>query len=393
MISEKILLVDDDPKILSALSRGLLEEDITEIQTALNGPEALEILKNTPEMAVIVSDYHMPSMSGIELLIQARQLAPDATRLMLTGAADLTTAVEAVNRGNIFRLLLKPCPSDLFIENILDAIKQYQLITSEKTLLSKTLNGSIKVMIDILAALDPYIFAQSIRLRTMARDLAKALEMEDQSWEIELAALLCRIGAVTIPSDILDKVQMGVVLDDPSKEMYESIPKISSQLISNIPRMERIAEAVAYQDCTYGRKLRVEDPTGEGIPMMARMLKIIYDFDRFQENTFNNAAAFQSLKQREVDYDPKILETLRSKVLHIGVYPVNKFVDTVTGEKAIYVDDIKVGMVLAKDIISRKGTLIVSRGTIITDVIRYRLINYFHSQAIIDPVLIESSTE
>ena len=388
MILEKILLVDDDPRILSSLSRELLEEDICEILTAPGGPEALEILQNTPDLAVIISDYHMPGMSGIELLIQSRKIVPDATRMMLTGAADLSTAVEAVNRGNIFRLLLKPCPSDVFIETIKDGIKQYQLITGEKTLLSKTLNGSIKVMVDILAALDPYVFAQAIRLRSLARDLTKALDMEDQSWEVELAALLCRIGTVTVPSDIMDKVQMGVILDDQSREIYQSIPKISSQLIANIPRMERVAEAVGNQDCLYGRKIRLDAPSGEAIPYIARILKIIYDYDRFQENTFNNAAAYQALKQRESEYDPNILEIFRSKVLHI-----NKAANLVAGEKAIPVNELKVGMVLAKDIVAKNSALIVSAGTIVTEVIRYRLVNYFYSKGIIDPVMIESTPD
>ena len=392
MITETILLVDDEAKILSSLSRELLEEDICEIRTAQSGGEALELINDIPNLAVIISDYHMPGMNGIDFLVKAREIVPDVTRIILTGAADLTMAVDAVNRGNIFRFLLKPCPSDVFINTIKDGIKQYRLITAEKVLLSRTLNGSIKVMIDILAAMDPDVFAQATRLRNLSRDLAKAMQLDQQSWEIELAALLCRIGAVTIPKEVLDKVRMGLVLDEQSQRMLRSVPKISRQLISNIPRLENIAEAVGYQDCTYTGRINADAPTGESIPLVARILKVIVDYDRFQDNTYSSAAAFQALKQRESEYDPNILEIFRGKVLRVGVSSSGKVINNLAGEKEIYIEDLKTGMVLAKDIVDHNSTLVVARGTVITEVLKYRLINYFHSQSIIEPIMIESTT-
>lgn len=391
MITETILLVDDEIKVLSSLSRELFGEDICEIKTAQSGQEALALLKDLPNLAVIVSDYHMPGMNGIDFLIQARNTYPDAIRIMLTGAGDLDMAVEAVNSGNIFRFLLKPCPSDVFINTVIESVKQYRLVMGERELLNKTLNGSIKVMIDILAALNPDIFSQVTRLRNLARDLAKALQMEEQSWEVELAALLSRIGAVTIPHEILVKWQMGLVLDEPEQNIIRSIPRISRQLIKNIPRLETIAEAVGYQDCTYSGRINSEAPTGENIPIIARILKIIIDYDRFQDNSYSVSAALQSMIQRESEYDPRILLEFRTKVLRLGLSPSGKATRTLTGEKEIFIDDLKVGMVLAKNVIDKNGLLIVARGTYITDVLRYRLINYFASQSIIAPIIIEST--
>jgi response regulator RpfG family c-di-GMP phosphodiesterase len=390
--TESILLVDDESKVLSSLSRELFEEDICDIKTAQSGLEALELLKqDISNLAVIISDYHMPGMNGIDFLAQARLICPDATRIILTGAGDLEMAVDAINRGNIYRFLIKPCSTDVFIVAVKDGIKQYQLITGERILLSKTLNGSIKVMIDILAALDPDVFAQATRLRSLAKELAEALQMEDQSWEVELSALLSRIGAVTIPHDILEKWKMGLMLDESEQKMIHSIPRVSRQLINNIPRLEKIADAVGLQDCTYTNKINMGAPSGENVPLIARILKIIVDYDHFQDNAYSSAAAFQAMKQRESEYDPQLLEIFRVKVLKVGASLTGRLSRSMTGEKEIYIEDLKTGMVLARNVLDKNGLLIVSRGTLVTDVLRYRLINYFQSQSIIEPVIIEST--
>jgi DNA-binding NtrC family response regulator len=131
-----ILWVDDEGKVLTGLVRSLLEEDLGEIKTALNASEALEIIKRTPNLAAVVSDYRMPGMNGIDFLVEVRGLAADASRILLTGAADLETAIKAVNRCNLFRFLLKPCPQEVFITAVKDGIRQNQSISGERELLN-----------------------------------------------------------------------------------------------------------------------------------------------------------------------------------------------------------------------------------------------------------------
>ncbi len=238
-------------------------------------------------------------MNGIDLLVKIREILPDTTRMLLTGAADLDMALNAVNKGNVFRFLLKPCPTDVLIGSVKDGIRYNQLILSERDLLSKTLNGSIKVMIDILEVQSPYVFTQSARLRKLAHDLAIALKLEAQSWEIELAALLSQIGAVTIPQEILYKQLKGTELNDFDREMIASIPRMGRQLIKNIPRMENVAEAVGNQNCTYLHRLDPGDPMGKDIPIISRILKIILDFDRLRSITHNSVDAVTAMQSRE----------------------------------------------------------------------------------------------
>src|ERR1700722_15579286 len=107
MLMKKILLVDDEPNVLSAFQRQLSRR--FEVQTALGPIEGLAALKEAQEFAVVGADMRMPEMSGVEFLAIVKQRAPDVVRMMLTGNADQATAIEAINHGNIFRFLNKPC--------------------------------------------------------------------------------------------------------------------------------------------------------------------------------------------------------------------------------------------------------------------------------------------
>src|SRR5438874_2087063 len=113
MASRKILFVDDDPNILAGFQRTLRKQFA--FDTVLSGAEALDHLKKSGPYAVVVADMRMPGMEGIELLERVRAAAPDTVRVMLTGNADQQTAVEAVNRGQIFKFLNKPCDAEVLV--------------------------------------------------------------------------------------------------------------------------------------------------------------------------------------------------------------------------------------------------------------------------------------
>ncbi|HWQ09612.1 MAG TPA: response regulator, partial [Holophaga sp.] len=175
-MEHKILFVDDDPSILSAYTRNLRKR--YQMTTAAGGEEALQLVQTQGPFAVVVSDMRMPGMDGIELLTHVRNFQPDTIRIMLTGNADMGTAIEAVNQGNIFRFLTKPCEvADLSLA--LDAgIKQYQLVTAERELLEKTLKGSIDLLFELLSTLDPIAFGRAQVLGERARRIAAAMRME-----------------------------------------------------------------------------------------------------------------------------------------------------------------------------------------------------------------------
>jgi len=127
-MSERVLCVDDDPRILGAFRRQLEEQ--FDLVTATGGREGLELIDSQGPFAVIVSDMRMPEMDGVQFLAAVKEKAPKSVRMMLTGCADLDTAIEAVNEGNIFRFLTKPCLPEQFARAIQAGIDQHRLIVA-----------------------------------------------------------------------------------------------------------------------------------------------------------------------------------------------------------------------------------------------------------------------
>ena len=121
-MTDKILLVDDEPSILQSMQRQLRKR--FKIVVAESGDEALAALKSKGPFAVIVSDMRMPGMDGVQLLSKVKDIFPDTVRIMLTGNADQETASEAVNAGQTFRFLTKPCSTAVLATSLALAVRQ-----------------------------------------------------------------------------------------------------------------------------------------------------------------------------------------------------------------------------------------------------------------------------
>ncbi len=122
-MNEKILFVDDDRSILAANRRLLRGEYV--VITANSGKEGLTKIKDNGSIAVIVSDFRMPEMNGVQFLSAAKQITPDTVRILLTGQADMQATIDAINEGNIFRFLRKPCENQTLRKTLQTAIEQY----------------------------------------------------------------------------------------------------------------------------------------------------------------------------------------------------------------------------------------------------------------------------
>jgi serine phosphatase RsbU (regulator of sigma subunit) len=138
--------VDDDTHLLAALRRQLRRK--VDLQTAESGPDGLAAITREGPFSVIVTDYRMPGMDGIEFLSRARKLAPDTVRMLLTGSADLHAAIQAVNQGNIFRFLTKPCSPEDLLEALQSGVRQYRRSREEQQYNQRTrrwLNQAMEV--------------------------------------------------------------------------------------------------------------------------------------------------------------------------------------------------------------------------------------------------------
>src|ERR1700690_3969334 len=166
----RVPFVDDEPNVLEGLSLTLRRG--YEVVLAGSGEAGLDVLTRDPTIAAVVSDMRMPGMDGATFLGKARAVLPDATRLLLTGQAELALAIAAINEGRIFRFLTKPCPPPVLVAAVEAGVELHRLVTSERVLLEQTLRGSIQMLTDVLALAAPTAFGQAVRIQRYARDLA-----------------------------------------------------------------------------------------------------------------------------------------------------------------------------------------------------------------------------
>ena len=373
---QKILCVDDDANILAAYQRNLRQ--LYKIETALGGEEGLKILAQKGPFAVVVSDLRMPGMDGIQFLAQAKDLSPDTVRIMLTGNADMQTAIDAVNEGNIFRFLTKPCATKLMLLTLEAAVRQYLLVTAEKELLERTLGGSVKVLTDVLSLVSPVAFSRASRARRLIRKLAPYLEAEP-FWEIELAAMLSQIGCVTMPPEVLENIYRGLTLNTLEQKMFAAHPQTGSELVRHIPRLERVAEIIAYQEKHYnGQGTPADNRSGKTIPFGSRVLHVILDYDTLVTGGKEPRAALGELRRRDGYYDPEILASLERIIKAEAQYDFLK----------VNVEDLDSSMIFAEDVQTTSGLLLIAKGQEVTPCLKERLINFNRMTEIRQPIQI-----
>lgn len=125
--STKILLVDDELNVLKSLRRLFMDEDNYEVFIAESGDEGLSVLENEDDVCVIVSDYRMPGMNGVEFLRTVHERWPETIRIVLSGYADTASVVEAINIGHIYKFVPKPWNDDELKVNIRNAVETWNL--------------------------------------------------------------------------------------------------------------------------------------------------------------------------------------------------------------------------------------------------------------------------
>lgn len=158
-----LLVVDDEPEVLRSV-HDLLRLDY-QVMTCRRGADALKILESTEEIHVVMSDQRMPEMSGVELLHHARQIRPDATRLLFTAYADIRAVVDAINEGNIFRYIAKPWDPAELESVIRQAVDQHNLIV-EKARLVDQLQESNRQLVEANRLKAAFIEVASHELNT-----------------------------------------------------------------------------------------------------------------------------------------------------------------------------------------------------------------------------------
>lgn len=353
-----VLCVDDEPQVLESLKLNLRR--LYTVSTAASGAEALALLDQARDVAVIVSDMRMPSMNGAAFLAQARHKAPDAVRLLLTGQSDIESAIAAVNDGQVFRFLSKPCAPTVLLDAVASAVTQHRLITSERVLLQQTLLGSIQALTEMLAMVNPIAFGRSVRIRKLAGELADRVEMRER-WQLEVAAMLSQIGHATLPPAVAEKAYYGAPLSADEDRLVQGLPALVEKMLAHIPRLEVVLAILRIYPVGHGGAADTR-ALGTADALVARqgasVLRLAIDHDILEsaDNGTPFDAVLRTLRGRVGTYAPALLDALEA-VRGAG---------TETGIQHLTMRELRVGMMFAEDVKTPNGVLLVARGYQIT---------------------------
>lgn len=387
-MNQKILLVDDDPNVLSGFQRNLRQR--FSVDVASSGLEALEKIGADRHYAVVVADMKMPGISGLDLLVRIKAIAPDTVRMMLTGDGDLKTAIDAVNQGHVFRFLSKPCSTEALIPALEAGLRQYELAMAERELLERTLNGTIRLLTELLAGLCPEAFGRGEKVRTYVREFAD-FGMLPYSWDIEAAALLAPVGYLTLPAALVSKLRTGQQLSAPEASLVERLPEIGAELLHHIPRLESVAAIVRYQHQGYdGSGVPQDGLVGSDIPNGARVLRLLTDLVSLELALGSRDSALAALKERSGIYDPGLLAIALKCFERKAGDAVSEngmpFAGPVTEVRRVMLHELRIGQVLASPVETQGGILLAKAGTRLTLVGLHRLQNFAELNPIREPI-------
>ncbi|HLK48762.1 MAG TPA: HD domain-containing phosphohydrolase [Bryobacteraceae bacterium] len=364
-MSKRILFVDDDPRVLQAFERQFYKR--FEIRTAI-GPElGLQAIATDGPFAAVVSDLRMPGMNGIEFLTRVRQISPDIVRVMLTGDADLSAAMAAVNEGKIFQFLTKPCPSDMLTRTLESSLEQHRLITAERELLENTLRGSIGVLSEILGLVNPQAFSRAQRIRRYVQHIVESLNLPDR-WQYELAAMVSQIGCVTVPPDTLEKFYKQQSLSAAEQKILSEQNQVGHNLLAKIPRLESVAQMVAQQNASWS------EPS-DAVKTGAQLLKV--------------ASACDEQVMRGVPFGVALSQMAGSREYHqlfVTALQRLEMEEAKNETRWLKLAQLKPGMIVAAGIYSQTGLLLLAKGQQVTDSAMARLNSFASLFGLIEPI-------
>lgn len=376
-MAEKILLVDDDPNILDAHRRTLGRE--FQIETAMGGQEALRLADETGPYAVIVSDLRMPEMDGIQLLSKVKARWPDTIRVMLTGNADVQTAIDAINEGSIFRFLNKPCDKEAMAKTLTAALVQYRLVVAEKELLEQTLTGCIQVLTEVLSLVNPAAFGRAERARRYIHHVVTSIKLGNP-WQYEVAAMMSQLGCVTLPPETIEAVYGGKQLSANEQALYDAHPHVAYDLISKIPRLEPIAWMINCQ--TRPLPYPAREPHKADIQRGADILRLILAYDRLIHQGASRTEAAHTLSRQYTDLDPNVFQAL------VTLDPNAEDSETRTCQ----IEDLVPGMIVQQELRTCDGALLAAKGQEVTPPLLVKVRNLHSLRAIGDKVVVSMPT-
>jgi response regulator RpfG family c-di-GMP phosphodiesterase len=414
-ILDPILLIDDEPTALTLL-KATLEHSGYEVEGFTSPLEALEEIKRR-KFSVIISDQRMPGLSGLELLAQASLLQPNATRVLVTAVLHLDTVIDAINKGEIFRFVVKPWLREEFLATVKNGLQRYELILQNNRLQAAThsmnqqlvdLNRSLEKQVKLVAAQNqqlgemntaleqglvrsmelcvhtmqtfyPLLGNQARRAVQLCRSIAKLLELNPEDARmLESSALLHDIGLVGVPRQIIKRWQEEPeALNPAEKSLIEQHPILGQELATFGSKLDEVGRIIRAHHENFDGSGYPDQLAGENIPWLARLLAVTVAYASSQ---FRDAEAIDRIKSAAgTIFDPEAVRAfLRAQT--VAVIPRK--------ERQVMLSELRPGMILAKGIHTYNGLLLVPEGQQLNATFIEKVLNHNRIQPITQALVV-----
>ena len=397
-----ILLVDDEPGVLSSLRR-LLRPTGYRVITAEGGAAALDMLSVYP-VDLVISDMRMPGMNGAEFLARARERYPDIMRILLTGYSEVDSAVRAINEGGVYRYLNKPWDDQDLLLTVKHAIEQRTLACEARRLSALTqrqnetlqqLNAGLETqvqarteeirqtvmflegaqrdqkanftnMVKVCASMIEMrcgaMARQSLRVADLARRIAIECGLTGlQVQDIFHAGLLHGIGKLSLPDALLN-TSLDRLSAEQAQQFYQH-PLRAQMVLTPVPQLEHVAQIIRHQYERFNGRGTPDRLAGAAIPIGARIVAVARDFEGLlageiiKDHVSGDQAMEMVKAQSGLRYDPDVVVRFVAVLRQQGeVMPVRQ----------ISAAELREGMRLADDLLTRRGVLLITRDSIVS---------------------------
>ncbi|MEW6339516.1 MAG: HD domain-containing phosphohydrolase [Pseudomonadota bacterium] len=400
-----VLLVDDEPSILSALKH-VLRSARYEVLCAESGAAALEILAAT-EVDLIVSDMRMPNMDGAQFLAQARAIYPQTVRILLTDHAELDPVVGTVKEGGIYRCLTKPWDDHDLLLTLEQALEKRQLLKETERLVGlaqqqneelrrfnanleaqvlarteeigqtlmfledaqKDLKNNFAAMVQVCASMIELrcglLGGESLRVGEAARHLAFAFDMSPaQAQELFFAGLLHGIGKLSLPDELLHKSLDRLTAEE--SQLYYQHPLRAQMVLTPVHQLDRVAYLIRHQYERFNGRGTPDNLEGAEIPLGARILAVARDFEGLRRGGIvrqpvSTEQALTMLKsQAGTRYDPEVVDRFVELVRNPAGLGGAAQVLEINGSQ------LEQGMRLADDLRTARGVLLLTKNSVVS---------------------------
>jgi response regulator RpfG family c-di-GMP phosphodiesterase len=412
---KRILVVDDEEIVRIALRETLRRERYG--VTACSSPEeGLEVLK-TEAFSVIISDYQMPGMTGLDFLAHAKQLQPDATRILITAVLSLDTVIEAINKGEIYRFVVKPWIREELLATVRNAIQRHDLIVRNTVLQATTLamndelislnkrlesrvsaeadqrqrlsemnealqlnlHHSVQLCLKVLQSFYPTLGTQARRVLGLCRAMADLLKLSESDRQtLELAAWLHDIGLVGAPRGLIRKwMQHPETLNPAERGIIEQHPILGEELVDFAANLKLVGRVIRGHHEQFDGRGFPDRLAGKEIPWLARLLAVAV---AYAEQQAPHAVAVEMLTLGSGwRFDPEAVQVLLRALPHASLP---------RQEREIGLSELKPGMTLAAGVKTRSGMLLVPEGQVLSEAHVEAINNHHRMQTLPSALLV-----